>query len=71
MCDEVIVELTEENRIFREYKERLIQDAYNHYQIVDYILTPQDTLKETKNYGCYETREERIKIIEENMAVDA
>ena len=51
---------------------RIIYDgAFSHYQIVDYILTPQDTLKETKSYGCYETKEECIKRIEENMAVDA
>ena len=44
---------------------------YDHYEIIDYLLTPQDTIKETKCYGCYKTREDCIEAIEENMAKDA
>ena len=41
---------------------------FSHYEICDYILTKEDTVKETKSYGCYETREDCIVAIEKNMA---
>ena len=44
---------------------------FSHYEIVDYILTPQGAIKETKSYGCYKTREDCIEDIEKNMAADA
>lgn len=42
---------------------------FSHYEIVDYLLTKDDTLKETKCYGNYKTKEDCIAKIEENLAV--
>ena len=36
---------------------------FSHYEIVDYLLTKYGTLKETKSYGCFKTKEEAV----ENM----
>lgn len=42
---------------------------FSHYEIVDYLLTKDDTLKEIKCYGNYRTKEDCIAKIEENLAV--
>lgn len=42
--------------------------VFSHYEIVDYLLTKDDTLKETKCCGNYKTKEECIAKIEENLA---
>lgn len=30
-------------------------DKFSHFEIVDYLLTKDNTLKETKSYGVYKT----------------
>lgn len=44
---------------------------FSHYEISNYLLTPEDTIRETKCGGYYKTREECIAAIEENLAKDA
>lgn len=41
---------------------------FSHYEIVDYLLTKDDTLKEMGSCGLYKTKEECIAKIEENIA---
>jgi len=41
---------------------------FSHYEIVDYLLKKDDTLKETKCCGNYKTKEDCIAKIEENLA---
>ena len=43
---------------------------FSHYEINDYLLKVDDTLKLVKNYGCYETREDVILELEKNLAKD-
>ena len=43
---------------------------FSHYEINDYLLKVDDTLKLVKNYGCYETREDVISELEKNLAKD-
>ena len=40
---------------------------FSHYEIVDYLLKKDDTLKETKCCGNYKTKEDCIAKIEENL----
>lgn len=44
---------------------------FSHYEICDYLLTLEDTIKETKCGGYYATKEDCIASIEQNMAKDA
>lgn len=44
---------------------------FSHYEIVDYLLQKDDTLKETSCGGYYKTREACIAAIEEKLAKDA
>lgn len=43
---------------------------FSHYEIRDCLLTKDNMLKETGCYGYYKTREDVIKAIEENLAID-
>lgn len=43
---------------------------FSHYEINDYLLKVDNTLKLVKNYGCYETREDVISELEKNLAKD-
>ena len=40
---------------------------FSHYCIMDYLLTKEDTLKQTKEYGVYKTKEAAIEAIERNL----
>lgn len=44
------------------------EGEFSHYEIIDYLLTKDNTLKETKCSGFFKTSEECIKRIEENLA---
>lgn len=43
---------------------------FSHYEIRDYLLTKENTLKEVGRHGYYKSRVESIKVIEENLAND-
>lgn len=43
---------------------------FSHYEINDYLLQVDNTLKLAKDYGCYKTREEAISELEKNLAED-
>ena len=42
----------------------------SHYEIVDYLLTKDNMLRESSSYGYYNTKDDVIKAIEENLAND-
>lgn len=42
--------------------------VFDHYEIVDYLLTKENTLKEISSRGYYKDREEVIKTISKNVA---
>lgn len=41
---------------------------FSHYEIIDYLLTKENTLRESKYIGYFNTKEECIKAIEKNLA---
>ncbi len=43
---------------------------FSHYEINDYLLKADNTLKLVKSYGYYKTREDVVLALEKNLAKD-
>lgn len=47
-----------------------VDGKFSHYEITDYLLTKDNMLRESSQYGYYNTVEDVISAIEENLAND-